>query len=411
LIVACDCEASSTVERPTVLDEAPPIDGVAEPPLFETVSPDDPRLAANPVLLERLMGSPHGYFRFVNIPFSQAVCRRFENRLRFMPTVNLHGDAHLEQYAVSDVGVGLSDFDDSSFGPGVLDLVRFGGSIYLAAHQHDWEGWESAFSAFLEGYRAALRDPDAPRTEPAFAARAREDFQTDRRRFLAWVEDAMQPIENAAPFEAGYRRYRELMLAENVDLPTTFFDVKRAGAFTMGVGSALDEKYLVRIEGATDADLDDVVLEYKEVRDLSGIDCIEGNSGGGAFRILVAQSRIGSAPSRFLAQVPRGPGDPPGARPYWVHEWLANYEELDVNESLTSMEDLREIAHDVGLQLGRGHTRAIASPLDSQHRRAQLAMVDELEDAMTRTIVDLSERAVESWEEFGTEIGRSQPPP
>ena len=43
-----------------------------------------------------------------------------------MPTVTLHGDPHLEQYAVTDAGRGLTDFDDASKGPAILDLVRFG---------------------------------------------------------------------------------------------------------------------------------------------------------------------------------------------------------------------------------------------------------------------------------------------
>jgi uncharacterized protein (DUF2252 family) len=50
-----------------------------------------------------------------------------------MPTARLHGDAHVEQYAVSATSRGIDDFDDSSTGPAVVDIVRFLGSLELTA--------------------------------------------------------------------------------------------------------------------------------------------------------------------------------------------------------------------------------------------------------------------------------------
>ena len=47
----------------------------------------------------------------------------------------------------------------------------------------------------------------------------------------------------------------------------------------MGVGSALDLKFLVRVRGATGDPLDDVVLQVKQVRDLGGIPCIRTDPG------------------------------------------------------------------------------------------------------------------------------------
>ena len=43
-------------------------------------------------------------------------------------------------------------------------------------------------------------------------------------------------------------------------LPAGFFEVKQIGAITMGVGSALDEKYLIIFEGETPAAADDLAL-------------------------------------------------------------------------------------------------------------------------------------------------------
>src|SRR3990172_1284671 len=89
-------------------------DGNAINPLY--VDPATRDFSNNPELLERIKGSPHGYFRFINIEFSKEICRRFQNRLPGTPSFNLHGDAHIEQYAITDLGRGLTDFDDSSTG-------------------------------------------------------------------------------------------------------------------------------------------------------------------------------------------------------------------------------------------------------------------------------------------------------
>lgn len=367
---------------------------------FLPVLPSDPRFTQNPALLARLKASPHGYFRFVNRPFAQAVCELFHERVRTMPNVNLHGDAHLEQYTVTDAGVGLTDFDDSSFGPAVLDLVRFGASLKLAASERGLtDAFEPVFSAFLDGYRAALDDPDVERATAPFTERARAGFDRNRMTFLTWATGLMTPMSAPAAFQKGYDRYRALMESEHPDLATDYFEIVQSGRFQLGVGSALDEKYLIRAQGPSESSEDDVILEYKEVRDLSGIDCIHGTEGGGAFRILVSQSRIGQMPYRFLAQVPRERGDPPGARMYWVHEWAANYKELTIDE-VEAQDGLAAIAFDVGVQLGKGHPRGIATPLDSQLRRAQRQLVEELEDELGQSALMLAQQVEEAFERF-----------
>ena len=104
-----------------------------------TISPDSDELSQNPKLLERILEGPHGYFRFINTTFAEAVCIRFQKNLSGIPNVNLHGDAHLENYAITELGRGLTDFDDATIGPMVLDLVRFGVSIHLACRANGWE--------------------------------------------------------------------------------------------------------------------------------------------------------------------------------------------------------------------------------------------------------------------------------
>ena len=51
------------------------------------------------------------------------------------PNVQLHGDAHLEQYAFTKSAWGLDDFDDSTRGPALVDIIRFLGSIDLTVRR------------------------------------------------------------------------------------------------------------------------------------------------------------------------------------------------------------------------------------------------------------------------------------
>ena len=111
---------------------------------------------------------------------------RFQEHLGGIPEVNLHGDAHLENYAITERGRGLTDFDDATIGPMVLDLVRLGVSIQLACRANGWEDKaEPLVKSFLSSYTAALRDPGLTIPPPELVARVRAGFTTDRELSLA----------------------------------------------------------------------------------------------------------------------------------------------------------------------------------------------------------------------------------
>ena len=102
------------------------------------VDPAARDFSKNPKLLNRILAGPHWYFRFINIPFSKEICRLFQDELPGTPSFNLHGDAHIEQYAVTEIGRGLTDFDHATTGPGVLDLARFATSLHLTCRVNGW---------------------------------------------------------------------------------------------------------------------------------------------------------------------------------------------------------------------------------------------------------------------------------
>ncbi len=360
------------------------------------VSPADYDFSRNPALLERVLASSHGYFRFINVRFGQVVCTRYKDMLRGAPRLNLHGDAHVEQYAVTDLGRGLTDFDDSATGPGVLDLVRFGVSLHLAARARGWEEQiDKVFDQFLEGYRRTLSDPEDAAPEPQLVSRIRSGFKTDRSEYFRWVESIMGPLpgEMASRLRKAFKPYIRQMLLEDPDLGADFFTIKSMGSLKLGIGSALDQKFLVRVEGPTPDPTDDVVLELKEVRDLSGIPCIQA-ARNDPFRILLSQARIAYNPFRYLGYL-RMEG-----KAYWSHSWVENYEEIEITETIRNPRELEEVAFDVGAQLGLGHPKQIASPLDLQLRQEQILFLAAHAKKLPRICRDLAKEIVSAWAAF-----------
>jgi hypothetical protein len=364
-------------------------------PLY--TAPASHNFTDNPDLLERIRSGPHGYFRFINKSFATEVCRRFETILDDNPSVNLHGDAHVEQYAVTDLGRGLTDYDDSASGPGIIDLARFGVSLRLACYQLGWEqNADSLFARFLSGYRTALNTPQTEAPEPEIVKQIRAKFSYDRDSYLKWVEEVMRPVaeeERTALWEAIVP-YVENMRAENPDLPASYFEVVKIGYLKMGIGSALDIKYLFRVEGPTDAPTDDVILECKQVRDLSGIPCIITGKRTDPFRILIGQARIAYEPFRHLGYFTfRG-------TTFWVHSWVDNYKEVEIGKTFQSYSDLAEVVYDVGVQLGRGHVKHIGDPLELQIRRKQLEIIRTHEADLTQGCRELADLSIDAWKKF-----------
>jgi hypothetical protein len=206
----------------------------------------------------------------------------------------------------------------------------------------------------------------------------------------------MRPVaeeERTALWEAIVP-YVENMRAENPDLPASYFEVVKISYLKMGIGSALDIKYLFRVEGPTDAPTDDVILECKQVRDLSGIPCIITGKRTDPFRILIGQARIAYEPFRHLGYFTfRG-------TTFWVHSWVDNYKEVEIGKTFQSYSDLAEVVYDVGVQLGRGHVKHIGDPLELQIRRKQLEIIRTHEADLTQGCRELADLSIDAWKKF-----------
>jgi hypothetical protein len=206
------------------------------------------------------------------------------------------------------------------------------------------------------------------------------------------------PTEESDSLMVSMKSYVDVMMKENPQFSPHYFDVVTLGYLKMGIGSALDLKYLVRCHGESEDPLDDVVLEIKEVRDISQIPCLTRSQIFDPFRILVGQARIAYQPFYHLGYFSFK------EKNFWVHSWVQNYEELDIRESCRDTHDLKEIVYDVGVQLGRGHPKQIAAPLGFQLRQAQLGWLDKNNEELRHACENLANEVEFSWKKFSEMI-------
>ncbi len=375
--------------------------------------PDLARLdSAPPELQRRLQDNPHALFRFVNHAWMRQVCAAFSDELRSLPAVRLHGDAHIEQYAVTANARGLDDFDDSAIGPSVIDLVRFLGSVELTAHQHGWgNAIEPIATEFFRGYRQALGDPAYLPPDPAVVTRLRAAGSRTPAEFMAWAESLMQPMsaEDQASFETSWSRLEAYARKADSSLTPTYLRVKREGWLKMGIGSALSRKLLARVEGETDAPEDDQILEAKQVRTLSNVPCLDIPASGEVLRVVEGITQIGRVRHGVLVVVPAFPTDEPDIRGWWVKSWEPSYRELEIAD-LGSPQELIEVAHDVGAQLGSTNLRDADDSLARQKRLMELESVTRLEPLIRQVAHGLSLATLGAWQRMHRQTAQVEHP-
>ena len=375
----------------------------AADPLVAPLHPDPSRLAAAPKELQvRLREDPFIYFRFVNPEWSARVCTAFRNDLQSLPSAILHGDAHVGQYAVTATERGLDDFDDAARGPSVVDIVRFLGSVDLIARRRGWTAdRERLFQSFFDGYARALTNPAYLPPDPEVVKRVRARPTRTQDEFFAWCESLMQPLKPELLANTGHslELLESLVRAVRPELPAGYLRPKKSGYFQMGVGSALTRKFLTRVEGPTVSPEDDLILEAKELRQLRDVPCLQIPISGEVFRVITAAEQIGRIRHEILLVVPRREDQTPDAPPWWIRSWDRTYKEVTLAD-LASADELAELAHDAGVQLGAANLRGSIPILEQEQRRKELTAVRHLAPRIRATAHRLTDALLAGWAEM-----------
>jgi hypothetical protein len=168
--------------------------------------------------------------------------------------------------------------------------------------------------------------------------------------------------------------------------------VKRIGALQMGIGSALDEKYLIIFEGPSPDAEDDMVVEAKQIRELQGNPCVRTDIG--ASRVLDGQRLIAYEPFAYAAVVPHKD------KHFWMHDWTDDYQEASIAVQIQRQKDLRQVAYDVGVQMGRAHPKLPDGSQTKERKREVLRSLAAIEPRVRLAIRDLAGRNDAAWRQF-----------
>jgi hypothetical protein len=345
----------------------------------------------------------------VNRPWIARVCDDLGNDLRELPIVRLHGDAHVEQFAMAQDAWGLDDFDDSARGPAAIDIVRFLGSIDLVARRRSWEkDRDRLFDRFVEGYKRGLVEPHYLPGPPDVVRQLRTQAPSTREAFLAWGETKMKPLADVTikPLIAAVEAFARVVLRERPDLTPEYFRVVRAGWFQGGVGSAVSPKIMVRVQGPSDNPADDDLLELKKIEDLHGIGCLKTPTVQPTLRIIDGSKQLGRLKYGIVAAgpelvVPEVMARGQRMQDWWMRNLEPSYREVRLTD-LRSVGDLGAIAYDAGVQLGAGRLQDKTVLLGSYDRQRILAATGRIEKLYRQEATKLVDDLLQGWRELAT---------
>jgi hypothetical protein len=361
--------------------------------------------AAPPELVERLRADPFSYFRFVNHEWTTRVCEIFAADLPQQPIVQLHGDAHLEQYAIMNADYGLDDFDDAARGPALVDVVRFLGSIELAVDRRGWHrDRDQLFDRFFAGYRRGLADPAYLPPEPPIVKRIREAaFVPTAETFLATAESKMTAMDDmpAKGVAAAMRVFGDLVRQQRPDIDAGYFRIVRAGWLQVGIGSAIGRKVLIRVRGPSDDPTDDVVLEAKASRRMNDVPCLEAPDARPGFRVVSGTEQVGRLRHSILVAgpevaLPEMTVQGEHLRNWWIRSWDRSYREISLDDP-QSVEELSTLVFDSGVQLAAGSLHRPSDGLDDSLRQQLTTTTQRLEPRLRSAANQLIEELVAAW--------------
>jgi len=134
------------------------------------------------------------------------------------------------------------------------------------------------------------------------------------------------------------------------------------------------------------------VVEAKQIRDLAGNPCVRTDVG--ASRVLDGQRLIAYEPFAYAAVVPHG------GKFFWMHDWTDDYREASIATAFESARELRELAFDAGVQMGRAHPKRADGSPDKDRREAVARSLDAIEGRVRVAIREMAAKTEAAWEAF-----------
>lgn len=248
------------------------------------------RMATNPFSFFR--GADHAFFRYSGF-LRKAYPERF---LKYAYDTWIQADLHTENFgtwtnSLGEVVYNINDFDESVIGDYQFDVWRMATAIRLTSRRYSLvphEQEKKMVHAFLDGYLKGVLSFNISEKEPQSVSPEIDEFKV-LVRFGNSMEKLLNkwaPVSKAfgerqfkisqklvpASFEIKYiisqglnDYFGTLLPSVQNDLGIRFFKVKDIAKRNLaGTGSLGSGRYYVLVEGPTDSQDDDVILDFKQ---------------------------------------------------------------------------------------------------------------------------------------------------
>jgi hypothetical protein len=150
--------------------------------------------------------------------------------------------------------------------------------------------------------------------------------------------------------------------------------------------------YLILFAGPGPAADDDLIVEAKQIRELAGNPCVRTDVD--ASRVLDGQRLIAYEPFAYAAVVPHA------GKYFWMHDWTDDYQEASIATAILTPKDLRQVAYDTGVQMGRAHPKAADGSQSKQRRQAVLRSFESIEARLRLAMRELAGQTDAAWRAF-----------
>lgn len=305
---------------------------------------------------ERMLRDAFSFFRG-DIKSFYDYALRHKPSLKEVPVVQLHGDPHIENLGLwwteeEGIKFGLIDFEETRKGPFYLDLERFAIGLILVSHMRGINKEQKIITTLFKSYNEEYSSPltlSSPIVKKIWQ-------RGEKNKRL----DLLNGYGKTSLNENGHRKFKTSLDLIHLDISriqpavdiylkslppeyqkkAEFYEIKDAVQVKRaGLGSLGNLKYRLLVEGPSESQDDDYILELREAKTP-------------ALRIFNARELIQGLTSPFLG-VTRFEG-----RDFLVDEVHPCYSTMKI-EDLKNLKDFLEIARVGGQILAEAHSKTI----------------------------------------------------
>ena len=178
--------------------------------------------------------------------------------------------------------------------------------------------------------------------------------------------------------------------------PERFYRIIRLGSVEIGLGSALERKMLIRIAGATDDPLDDLILEARNHSLPEYRGCVWRPTGG-SLNVFMLTSLLAHPLPKVFGVLPNPGGDE--LPEIWIQSWDRGYRELSLSD-VRDQADLNALSTDAGTQLAGHFWSTDPEALRGYHRFTQLRAFELTEQRARDVAAALAREIIIEWGRF-----------